>query len=166
MYSSKHWNVSPIHVHWILVFTVPVDALASKVPGHTQTMLVTQLVSVSVVHAFRQKLYFLMSCPMRGQAIYINRADQLTECSTKVSVSTHIPIDVCFYFMIMNIIFTESVDVLAPWGLGHPQTHSWSPNWILFGQGFSVHMYSDTYCSSYFMYVNVILTVPVEVLAT
>ena len=48
---------------------------------------------------------------------------------------------------------------------GHPQTTCWSPNLILFYQGFNIHMYSDKHTRSCFMHIVLILTVPVEVLA-
>ena len=34
--------------------------------------------------------------------------------------------------------FTVPIDVLVPWGPSHPHSQSWSPNWILFCQGFNI----------------------------
>ena len=65
----------------------------------------------------------------------------------------------------MNLIFTVAVDVLTLWVPGHPQTQSWSPNGTLLCQHFSIHMYSDKHCRSYFMHIKLICAVPVYVKA-
>ena len=67
-------------------------------------------------------------------------------------------------FICMNVIFIVPVDVLPQWMPGHLQTQCWSPKWLVFCQGFSIHMHSGGHCGSCFICMNVIFIVPVDVL--
>ena len=67
-------------------------------------------------------------------------------------------------FICMSVIFIVPVDVLPPWMPGHLQTQCWSPNWLMFCQGFSIHVYLGRHCGSCFICMSVIFIVPVDVL--
>ena len=56
------------------------------------------------------------------------------------------------------------VVVLVLWLPGHLQTQCWSPNWLMFCQGFSIHVYPGRHCGSCFICMSVIFIVPVDVL--
>ena len=90
------------------------------------------------------------------QAIKRHRANHLSECSTKVSITICIELDIFFLF------HAYEPDIRWVWecpGLlrARPSKDiSLSPNWLFFCQGFIVHIYSDGHCRPCFMHVNLL----------
>ena len=107
-----------------------------------------------------------MSCLQSCQVFHRHSADPSTEyCFIRVPVATctlmNIVAHVWCIWMWSLLLF---VVVLAPWLPGHLQTQCWSPNWLVFCQGFSIHVYPGRHCGSCFICTCVIFIVPVDVL--